>query len=97
MTIPEWYKDEAKMHVLNSLLRDPVFEQALDLVEKANAPAFRAGVSATDLALVHSFQAGVHHVRRALVALTHTPPGERDTPGEWEGGHVVNLPTDEPE
>ncbi len=97
MTIPEWYQDEAKMAILNSLLRDPVFEMALGLVEKANSPAFRAGVPAVDLALVHSFQAGIHHVRRALTALTHKPAANIDAPAEWEGDHVISSTTDETE
>jgi hypothetical protein len=93
MTLPEWYQDDAKMAILNDILRDPVLEMALGLVEKANTPGFRAGVSPTDLALVHSFQAGVHHVRRALVALTHKHDSVIDEIGEWEGDHVLPQPT----
>jgi hypothetical protein len=94
MTLPEWYQNEAAMARLNDLLRDPVLELALGLVEKANSPAFRAGVTPTDLAMVHSFQAGVHHTRRALFALTHKPDLVSDEAGEWEGGHVLPQPTD---
>jgi hypothetical protein len=88
-TLPEWYQDEAKMSHLNDLLRDPVLNLALGLVEKANTPGFRAGVAVSDLALVHSFQAGIHHVRRALVALTYKPDSVTNEAGEWEGDHVI--------
>lgn len=92
ITLPEWYQDEASMAHLNDLLRDPVFELALGLVERANTPAFRPGVSTTDLALVHSFQAGIHHTRRALTALTRKPDSVAEESGEWEGEHVIPLP-----
>lgn len=82
------------MAILNNLLRDPVLETALDLVEKANSPGFRPGVSPTDLAMVHSFQAGIHHVRRALIALTHKPDLDTDGVGEWEGDHVITPPSE---
>ena len=91
-TLPEWYEDEARAARLNELLRDPVLGLALDLVEKANTPGFRAGVSPTDLALVHSFQAGIHHVRRALMTLTHKPDAMTEDLSEWEGEHILPKP-----
>lgn len=89
MTLPEWYQDEANASQLMDVLRQPVLVKALSLVETANSPAFRAGVSPTDLALVHSFQAGVHHVRRALGALTRPPAAPADQLPEWEGDHIL--------
>lgn len=92
MTLEKWHENEFHRAHLAEVLEDPVVIRALSVLEGANSPQFRAGVSATDLALVHAFQAGVHHVRKALFALTTRP--EPDTPalGEWEGGHV--FPSD---
>jgi hypothetical protein len=89
MTLPEWYQNEANASQLADLLKHPTVVRALDVVETANTPAFRSGVSPTDLALVHAFQAGIHHVRRALITLAR-PPGEAaEILPEWEGTHVM--------
>jgi hypothetical protein len=90
MTLPEWYQDEANASQLVDILRQPVLVKALSVIETANSPIFRAGVSATDLALVHAFQAGVHHVRRTLGVLTRPPAEQAQTPPEWEGAHIVS-------
>ena len=88
-TLPEWYQDEANAPQLVDILRQPVLVKALSVIETANTPTFRPGVSPHDLALVHAFQAGVHHVRRTLGVLTR-PPAEATAPlPEWEGGHVI--------
>jgi len=95
MTLPEWYQNEANAPQLLDALNQPVVVKALALIEAANTPAFRSGVSPTDLALVHAFQAGIHHVRRTLLVLTR-PPAEHSSPlPEWEGGHI--LPDTTPE
>jgi hypothetical protein len=95
MTLQEWYSDEARSAILNDVLRDPILLRAFEVVEGANTPAFRPGVSTTDLAMVHSFQAGVHHVRRALTALTRKPEAMAEELPEWEGEHILTQPTTE--
>jgi hypothetical protein len=88
-TLPEWYKDEANPSQLIDIMRQPVLVKALAVIETANTPVFRAGVSPTDLAIIHAFQAGVHHVRRTLGVLAH-PPSEAQSPlAEWEGSHII--------
>jgi hypothetical protein len=87
-TLPEWYQDEANATQLADILRQPVLVKALSVIETANTPAFRAGVSPTDLALVHTFQAGVHHVRRTLGVLTRPAPEQAAPLPEWEGDHI---------
>ena len=95
ITLPDWYKDESNLLELTKLLNNPVLEKALSLVEHANTPGFRPGVGINDLALVHAFQAGIHHVQRSLRILT-MPPASGDAPaGEWEGDHIISYPRDD--
>ena len=89
ITLPEWYQNEANRAELADLLVNPVLKRAFELVGSFNTPVFRSGVSTKDLALIHAFQAGVHHVHRTLHVLSR-PPAEADTPAkEWEGDHIV--------
>lgn len=84
MNLKQWYDNPLNAEGLAELMEHPLFARALSVIESSNTPAFRAGVAPVDLALVHSFQAGVHHVRRALHALSK-PPALADSPlGEWE-------------
>ena len=89
-TLPEWYQDEANASQLADILRQPVLAKALSVIETANTPTFRTGVSPHDLALVHAFQAGVHHVRRTLGVLTRPAPEQAAPLPEWEGRHVID-------
>lgn len=96
-TLPEWYQNEANASQLMDILRQPVLVKALSVIEAANTPTFRAGVSPTDLALVHAFQAGVHHVRRTLGVLTRPPADATPPLAEWEGSHIIPDSTPETE
>lgn len=89
MTLPDWYKNEAHAAELAQLLENPTLKKALDVIEGANRPVFRAGVSPKDLALMASFQAGVHHVARMLAFLTRPPAADAGVEAEWQGAHVV--------
>lgn len=90
-TLKDWYEDENNRVALSELLDSRVLRKALDLIESFNTPVFRPGVSPKDLALIHSFQAGVHHVARTLhVLAAPMPQGNGDDLPEWEGTHVFD-------
>jgi hypothetical protein len=91
-SLKDWFEDESNMDQLSALLRHPILDRALTLVEKANAPVFRPGVSTTDLALLNAFQAGIHHARTALTAMTQLPTAGDAGQAEWEGDHVIKSP-----
>lgn len=89
-TLSEWYKDESNAAELAALLRNPVLKSALAIVTSANSPVFRVGMGINDLALLQSFQAGVHHVPRTLQMLTLPPQADvAEAAKEWEGTHVT--------
>ena len=92
-SLADWYKDESNATELAALLHNPVLQRALAVVTAANSPVFRVGVGLNDLATLHAFQAGVHHVPRTLHMLTQPPVAhDPEAMKEWEGEHVV--PTD---
>lgn len=88
MTLQDWYKDDGNRARLANLLADPVLVKALAVIEESNCPVFRAGVAASDLALIHSFQSGVHHVRRTLQFLTKPKAADAALPEPWTGPHI---------
>ena len=96
-SLSDWYKNPNNAPELAQILDNPVLQKALDVITSANSPIFRAGVKLDDLAVLHSFQAGVHHVRRTLQVLA-TPQPQQTTqmPPEWEGDHII-PPADTPQ
>lgn len=93
-TLAEWYEDETHAIELAVLLKNPVLKAAITIVTTANCPVFRSGVALNDLALIHSFQAGVHHLPHALQVLTQPQPKHSAPLTEWEGEHILPSGTD---
>ena len=90
-TLPEWYQNEANPAGLADILTNPILKRAFEVVGQTNTPVFRSGVAVTDLALIHAFQAGVHHVYRTMHILSKPPAEPGDHEPEWEGSHVIPL------
>lgn len=95
ITIQQWFGDESNLKHLDTILRDPIFRRACELVEAKHSP----GVSALAVApehhpIVHSFQSGIHSFRRELKQMTSQPTNNEALPPEWEGDHV-NLTTED--
>lgn len=89
-SIADWYKDTSNAAELAALLANPVLRKALDVVATANTPGFRYGAPVADQAMLHSFQAGVHHVQRSLQTLTQPPAAPEAPTPEWQGDHVFS-------
>jgi hypothetical protein len=90
MNLQNWYENEVNAAHLAELLSDPVLNRAFAVIETANSPVFRAGAQPADLATLHAFQAGVHHVRRTLHLLTQPPAHKTEPLSEWEGDHIFD-------
>lgn len=92
-SLADWYQDESNAIELAVLLKNPTLRKALDVVASANTPGFNYGAPIADQAMLHAFQAGVHHVQRSLNTLTQPPMAPEAPVAEWQGAHVFPEPS----